>query len=144
MTREILASYMADLDNDLLLTPENRQAKNYQLSWLYSKWLRRAAQCHDDLEYWKNRRIKLYNELFDSYRWPGKDKKIQVNKIFMDKKSEIDIYVEANDEYIEANSAVAFHEMCMEFIDKASKQVMQMGHAIRISVEIDKLKLGII
>jgi len=144
MTRDQLAAYMDDLDNDLTLTPENRQEKNYKLSWLYSKWLRRLAQCSDELEYWKNRRTKLYNELFDCYRWPAKDKRIQVTKIFLDKKSEIDPYVESNDEYIEVNSAVVFHEMCMEFIEKAAKQIMQMSHAIRISVDIDRLKMGII
>lgn len=144
MTREQLAAYMDELEQDLTLTPENRQQKNYQLSWLYSKWLRRIAACYDDLEYWKNRRTKLYQEIFDCYRWPAKDKRIVVTKVYLDKKSEIDPYVESNDEYIEVNSAVNFHETCLEFLERASKQIMQMSHAIRIAIEIDKLKLGII
>ena len=146
-SHEEFARWLYVLEEDTTITDDTISKKNYQQSNLYTKYYHLLVEELKEIERLTTQRDIMYAELNQRLRYPSRKNPVLINgeplNIQIDKKSDIDVYVNMFPEYTSIRSEISKREMYAEFFVKALKRVENMGHVIRAGIDAYKMRHGI-
>jgi hypothetical protein len=123
------------VEKDLKWDKDTAQSKEIQLSTLYAKYLdvfMTQANIRRKLEL---KKLKLYGTLYHKYKF---DFQFQ-----LDTKSEVESYINADDEYYDLSLELSNQEMITNYLGEVLKEINTIGFNIKDYIELEKLKRGV-
>lgn len=134
MTLEEFKKLKTVIEKDLTLTKENVLLKNIEIPKLYSKYLDIFSILLKKYKSLFRKSEILYKNKYHYYKYDF--------KYDLKNKSEIDLYVEGDKDYIELKKQVDESELMLKYVEKTLNNINTMSYNIKNFIEYTKFLNG--
>lgn len=127
---------------ELELNPDNIEQQSIKSGTLHQKYLTvymKELRIYNRLVAEKDR---LYGELYHKYKYPSADDGIGF-QFSLDSKSEIDTYINSNEQYYKKRLDIQNQEIIVKYLEKVLDSINKMSFYIRNYIELMKIKHGL-
>jgi hypothetical protein len=141
MTLEQFEELKKKVESDTTITFSNITDQILRIPQLYTEYLSLYTQ---QLRLLKRASMSVtmkYGELYHKYKFPNSNDGLNF-QYHLDTKTEIDIYINSNSEYVKLKSQVQFQELVVKFLEEVLDNLKKIRFDVKNYIELMKLQNG--